>query len=413
MRIIELTMDRFDQFAANHPLRNYCQTSAYARLMGEQGFSYDYIGYEDDSHNLVAASLILYKRIGLCRYAYAPRGFLIDYYNADLVASFVKDIVKRCKDRKIVFIKINPEIIIGELDSKKNFAATYNQNVKIIDDLKDLKFKRRREVEPLELIAPRISTYINLKKYDVNKLNEETKDLLNYANRRGLDYEIATSKDINIFYNFIKNETNFNINSLRNLLNIFSKQSMAELILVKVDYKKFLIQAQENYDMELEHNNECNNLIQDNPNEENLNEKMESDKLLLQLKNDIIEATEGLKKGNNDYIAGAIVIKYLNRITILCSGYNKDFENLYPNYYLYNKLFEIYKDEYDYIDLNGLASDLSSNSKYYEYNQFKLNFNPIIYEFIGEFDIILDEFNFRKLQSRDLIMKELQNFKGL
>ena len=165
--------------------------------------------------------------------------------------------------------------------------------------------------------------------------------------------------------------------------------------------------------MELEHNNECNNLIQDNPNEENLNEKMESDKLLLQLKNDIIEATEGLKKGNNDYIAGAIVIKYLNRITILCSGYNKDFENLYPNYYLYNKLFEIYKDEYDYIDLNGLASDLSSNSKYYEYNQFKLNFNPIIYEFIGEFDIILDEFNFRKLQSRDLIMKELQNFKGL
>ena len=52
--------------------------------------------------------------------------------------------------------------------------------------------------------------------------------------------------------------------------------------------------------------------------------KMESDKLLLQLKNDIIEATEGLKKGNNDYIAGAIVIKYLNRITILCSGYNKD-----------------------------------------------------------------------------------------
>lgn len=413
MRIIELTMDRFDEFAANHPLRNYCQTSAYARFMGEQGFSYDYIGYEDDSHNLVAVSLILYKRVGLNRYAYAPRGFLIDYYNTDLVASFVKDITKRCKDKKAVFIKINPEIIIGELDSKKNFAASYNQNVKIIDDLKDLKFKRRREVEPLELIAPRISAYINLKKFDVNALSDETKELLDYANKRGLDYEHVTSKEINIFYNFIKNETHFSINSLRNLLNIFAKQDMAELVLVKVDYKKFLIQAQENYNAELEHNNECNSLIQENPNEENLNEKMDSDKLLLQLKNDIIEATEGLKKGNNDYIAGAIVIKYLNRITIVTSGYNKNFENLYPNYYLYNKLFEIYKDAYDYIDLNGLASDLSSNSKYYEYNQFKLNFNPIIYEFIGEFDFILDEFNFRKLQSRDLIMKELQNYRGL
>ncbi len=414
MRLIELTIDRFDEFAANHPLRNYCQSSAYAKFMGEQGYSYDYIGYEDDNNNLVAASLILHKRIGsFQKYAYAPKGFLIDYYNLELLKSFIKDLSKKYKDRKIVFLKINPEIIIGELKPKKNFAGTYNQNVKIIDDLKDLKFKRRREIDSLELILPRINPYINLKKYNVNKLDDNVQKIIENSNNKGLDYEIASSREINIFYTFIKDKTNNNINSYRNLLNIFSKSNMAELVLIKVDYRKFLVQAKECYEEEVEHNNQCNTLIQDDPSEENLNIKMESDKYLLQLKNNIVEATEGLKKEANEYIAGAIIVKYLNRVTIVASGYNEHFEKLYPNYFLYNKLFEIYKDEYDYIDLNGLAADFSSDSKYYGDNNFKLSFNPEIYEFIGEFDIILDEGNFRKLQSRDLIMKEFENHKGL
>ena len=414
MRLVELTFDRFDEFASNHPLRNDCQSSAYARFMAEQGYSYDYIGYEDDNNNLVAASLVLFKRIGsFQKYAYAPKGFLIDYYNLDLLNRFVKDISNKYKSKKIVFLKINPEIIIGELKPKKNFAGQYNQNVKIIDDLKDLNFKRRREVKPLELILPRINPYINLKKYKEKKLDDNIRKLIEISNKRGLDYEIATSKEINIFYDFIKDKTHNSINSYRNFLNIFSKSDMAELILIKVDYRKFLVQAKESYEEELDHNNQCNTLIQKDASEENLNIKMESDKQLLRLKNDIIEATEGLKKETDEYIAGAIVVKYLNRITIIASGYNSNFENLNPNYYLYNKLFEIYKEEYDYIDLNGLSSNFNPDSPYYEESQFKLSFNPDIYEFIGEFDVILDDINFKKLQNRDLIMKEFENHKGL
>ncbi len=414
MRIVELTIDKFEQFATNHPLRNYCQSSEYAKFMGEQGYSYDYIGYEDDSNNLVAASLILIKKIGAFqKYAYAPKGFLIDYYNLDLLTKFVKDIAKKYQTKKVVFLKINPEIIIGELKPNKNFAGTYNQNVKIIDDLKDLNFKRRREVEPFDLLVPRINPYVNLKKYSLDKLDDDVKELISYSNTRGLEYEIASSREVNIFYNFVKDSSSISINTFRNLLNIFSKEEMAELILVKVDYKNFLLQARESYDIELNNNNECNARIQDDPSEENLNIKMASDKLLLQLKNNIIEATEGLKKEKNDYVAGAIVIKYLNRVSIVASGYNPHFENLYPNYFLYNKLFEIYKDDYDYIDLNSLSSDFSKDSKHYSENQFKLGFKPEIYEFIGEFDIILDESNFKKLQNRDLITKEFKNHKGI
>ncbi|MFA6752793.1 MAG: peptidoglycan bridge formation glycyltransferase FemA/FemB family protein [Bacilli bacterium] len=411
MKIIELSFEIFDNFASNHPLRNYCQSSAYAMFMSEQGFNYDYIGYEDNG-NIVAASLILYKRIGgMQKYAYAPKGFLIYYYNISLVSDFTKALTKKLKSKGIIFLKINPEIIIAELKYKNSFNSEYNKNVKIIDELKSIDYKRRREIKPLELIEPRISAYVNLKKYNQNKLNNETKEKIIFSQKKGLEYDIATSKEVKIFYDFIKDHTKKNINYYRNLLNIFNKFNMAELLLVKVNYKNFLIQAKEAYEIELENNNNYNKIIQENTTERNLNIKMESDKLLLQLKNNIVEATEGLKKGVNEYIAGAIIVKYQNRITIIESGYNPDFSNLYPDYYLYNKLFEIYAKDYDYIDLNGLSSDFSTGSEYYLSNQFKLEFNPNIYEYIGEFDYIINDFSFKNLQRNDAIAREMQSFK--
>ena len=64
------------------------------------------------------------------------------------------------------------------------------------------------------------------------------------------------------------------------------------------------------------------------------------------------------------------------------------------------------KEMYEYLELNGLASDFSENSIYYDFNKVKLDFDPIIYEFIGEFDIVLNELLFKKIQSKGLLSKE-------
>ncbi len=411
MRIVELTIDQFEQFASKHPLRSFAQSSAYAKFMGEQGFNYDYVGY-DDNGTIVAASLILYKRIGgFQRYAYAPKGFLIDFYNHELVSRFTKDLIKRLKRKNVVFLKVNPEIIIADVSYTDYFTSNYNKNVKIIDDLKDIKYKRRREVEALDFIFPRINGYIDLKKYNLKKLNSKTIEKINYAEKRGLTYETASSRQINLLYNIIKEDTNHSINYYRNFLNIFSKVNKSEFFLIKVNYREFLIQAKGEYERELEVNNSLNKLIQENNNEENLNLKMESDKLLLQLKNNIVEATEGLKKNNDEIIGGAIVIKHLSRITILVSGFKNNFAHLNPYEFLYHKLCMLYKNNFDYLDLNGLSSDFNPNSKYFHKNMRKLEFKPDIYEYIGEFDYIINNSAFRNLQSRNLVAKEMKNIK--
>ena len=57
MRIVNLSLNDFNTFANNHTLRSYYQTSEYAKVMENKGYTYDYIGYMDNSNNLVAVSL--------------------------------------------------------------------------------------------------------------------------------------------------------------------------------------------------------------------------------------------------------------------------------------------------------------------------------------------------------------------
>jgi len=412
MKLVELAASDFDKFASTHPLRNYCQSSSYAKFMAEQGFAFEYIGYSDDTNNLVAASLMLYKKIGMGhKFAYAPKGFLIDYYNKDLLKKFVDEMVDRCRTKGVVFIKINPEIIIGELKAKKNFLTEANPNFQIIDELKDLKFKRRREIETYELLMPRFSPYINLKKYNEEKLAFDFKNYIKISKSRGLILEDAPTKEINQLYDLIKDHVPQEIGFYRNLLNIFNKDNlndMADMLLVQINYREFLLQAQKNYDLEQDRNNILNEMMQDEANEENLELKMESDKLLLQLKDNIIEATEGLKNKEAQYIAGAIIIKYSNRISIIASGYDPDFVTIYPMHFLYSSIIEKYKDDYDYLDLNGYLENPAKDSVHQDLNEFKLGYKPNIYEFIGEFDIILDDMKFRSLQARDLVSTEIK-----
>ena len=406
MRIVELTISDFEEYAYNHPLRNYCQSASYAKLMGEKGFTYDYIGYKDDSNNLVGASLILLKKIGIfSKFAYAPKGFLIDYYDNELLRMFVRDISSYYKRRGYAFIKINPEIIIGELNPKKNYLPNYNQNVNIIDSLKDLGFKRRREIEPLDFVMPRINPYINLKNYDYELMDDEDKEKIKNCNKRGLLVEVATNKEIDEFYKVVKDSTYEDINYYRNILNTFNNGE-SDLILIKVDYEQCLINAQKQYEKEVDENNYWNEMIQRDSSENVLMEKMESDKRLLTYKDEMIQATDRLRREKYKYVGGAIVIKYQNRASIVACGFDKTDSFLTPGYYLYSTLIEKYKNECDYLDLFGLASNFSPSSKYYEFNEEKLAFNPTIYEYIGEFDIILNEGAFKKIQGKGLLSKE-------
>ena len=142
------------------------------------------------------------------------------------------------------------------------------------------------------------------------------------------------------------------------------------------------------------------------PNKKNLNAKMDSDKKLQGYKDNIIKATNGLKRHPTDIIAGALVIKHYNRVSILASGFKDEYKYLNPNHFLYYAIFERYKPYFSYCDMNGVSGNFEPSSPYHGLNQFKIKFNPVIYEFVGEFDLICSERIFKKLIKTSFIEDE-------
>lgn len=408
MKLKNLSIFEFDKFAESHPLGSYHQSSNYALLASEQGYEYDLLGFVDDQGNIYAASLILSKKIGMfTRYGYAPKGFLIDYYNQNLLKEFTQALIKYYYKKNFAFIKINPEISIGTMDYK-NKRITYNKNQIIDSTLKTLNFRKLEGEKHFETKIPQFNAVQILKSTNLRTISKNTRNKINKSIRNGLSLIKGERDDIAILYEFIKNKVNHPINHYYNYYNAFARNNSIDIFLVQIDFEKCLINLRQKYEEEVENNNILVQKVMENPNEANLKRKLSSDNALNIYRENIKVATQYLAINKTAYIAGAITIKYKNRIYILISGYNPEFKRFCPNYFLHFKLIEYYKKDYDFLDLNGITGDFNGSNPYKGLNEFKLGFNPLAFEYIGEYDFIINDGLYKSLDQSGQLAKEFK-----
>lgn len=405
MYLKELSIAEFDGFAKNYPISSYYQSSNYALFMAEFGYDYEFIGFVDELGVIKAAALILIKKIGLSyRYGYSPKGFLVDFLDFDLLKKFIEALRKHY-EKKLTFIKINPEIAIGEINPLSKIT-NYNQNIVVRDYLKELGFLKLKDNKYFESLFPRYNGIINLTEYAFGNLSKNTKNKIRKGIKKGLVFEKKNRENIDTLFNFVKWKKDKDAFYYKNYYNVFDKIQAADIFLVKIDYQQYLLTSKKLYEEELNRNTEISRKLIESSNDSYIKEKMNSDKILLAYKNDIEIATKGLNEQKEIYIAGALVIKYLNRIHIVISGFDKKYKYFDANYFLHYKIMEYYKSDFKFIDLNGLTGDFTENNPYKGLNNFKLGFKPHIYEFIGEFDFILNEHAYRNLIKKGLLAKE-------
>ena len=403
MKIKDISLNDFNNFIKTNPLANHYQTINYALLMSERGYEHDIIGYVDEFNNIYAVTIILFKNINKkYKYGYAPKGFILDYFNEKLVNEFTKELINYYKKKHIIFIKINPEIAIKEITKT---ASINLPNIKIKKILEDNNYIKLKDNLYFESILPRYNAIISLKDFNLKDINKNTRNKINRALTKGLKLEVSNRSGLDILRPFIKRKKTCDEFYYKDYYNAFKKDEMIELLLVYVDPKEYLVKARKIYEDELEKNNKYNQELIKNNSKKNINKKMMSDKKLLSYKNDVYLATELNKQKEKKYIAGALVVKFQNRANILISGYDKKYKAFNPNYFLHYALIKHYQKNFDYLDLNGMTGDLSKNNPYHGLNEFKLGFNPKMYEFIGEFDLPIKPRIYQKLRKKGELAK--------
>ena len=140
MKFCELTEEEFRKFSSTHELCSFFQTPEMARSKKEDGCNYYYVGIKNDNEILCATLLLEYKGT-LFKTFSAPRGYLIDFTNQELLKKFTDEIKKFIKKKGGTLLNIEPKILYKERDMNGQLVDGGFDNSEIYNNLINLGYK--------------------------------------------------------------------------------------------------------------------------------------------------------------------------------------------------------------------------------------------------------------------------------
>lgn len=409
MRVEEINEEIFDNFVKSHIMKNYFQTSSFAKIMDKTVFDIMYIGVFEDNF-LRGVALILYKYIApTIKYGYSPRGFVIDYYNEDLLKSATESIKEFFNKKGFAFIKINPEITYSIVDFNVEKKFINKKNKELLRFMQSLGYNKLADNLYFESLLPKFNPIINLSTYNIEDINNILNSKFNEEVLKGISVKIGEEKDLDAFYDLLNKAKILNFSKYKNYYSILKQKDMIDLFLITINYNDQLKALQREYHITNSENLKINDEFSNNSSDTELyNKKMESDKKLNNIRHEITKISNYIKNNiENEILAGALLIKFEGRISLALAGYNKNLTDKDYKFYLYYKVIDEYKKSgYKFFDLNGITGDFSIQNPYKNLNTFKLQFNPVTYEYIGELDLITNNTFYQLLLSTGMLKKE-------
>ena len=395
MLLKELTNEQFNNFTEEFKDKSIYQTVEYAFVMNKQNFDSLFLGMFDSNNTIVAATLLLIeKRFGF-KYAYAPRGFLIDYNNKEYLNEFTKLIKKYLGKQDIIAVKITP-MIYKEKRNNENIVTVTNENFE--ETLKFLKSKKYYHLgfnNSFEALKPRFEAIIPLNKNYIeifNKLPKTLKTKIRSAAKSGIVIHKGNKDNLGYLYLQTKKKYPRDLEYFNDCYDFFNKNKKAEFYYAKIDTSIFLNKARYEYQKCLEQNNKINEELLENKqsNVKFIQKKMEYDKLLNEVKNDLITATALNRQfPNGIVIASVIIIKHANTATLLIDGYDTNYKKFNGKHLLIWKLIQTFASEgITEFNLGGINNPNDMNEKYKGLTEFKLSFGAESVEYIGDLELI-------------------------
>ena len=399
MKVVTLKPDQFDNYAKNHRYRSYYQSSTYANVMIKFGYSAQYLGVVNDNNKLIGATLILFKKLYMnYKIAYAPRGILYNYENNENLEEMMNVIKKLLNKKKFMLLRIDPYIPLTVRDKDGNIMNFNNKGNEIIENLKSAGFEYKGKTLYFETEKPRWEALILLNK-DVReifaKFDKRTRNKIRKATNSGIEVVRDTSQNVNKLYEFVTSKDHKPLSYYKELVNQFGDN--IDIYYAKLNTETFLINSRRTYEKALDYNNDSQGRVQDmslDPSEREsyINKKMESDRLITNYKNSMVQSTDLLKDNPEGIIiAGAMVLTYDNAAYILTEGVDERYSYINANYLIkWNMIDDYNRQGYKYINLNGVVGEFEKDNEYKGLNEMKLGFNPTVTEYIGEFDMIIN-----------------------
>ena len=430
LKLKNIEKEKFDNFIESHKTKShFLQSLAWGEFSKvKKNLTPYYLGLVDDDNEIIAATLLLEKKLPLnfC-YLYAPRGFVIDYNKKEILRTMTKKTIEFAKKKNAIFIKIDPDIIKTSINylNEETINPHYEE---IFNTLKSLGFKHQGYTKNFETMQPRYTFRIDLNQSIEeieNHFSKTTKQRIAKAKKLDTEVTIGTKNDIKEFYHLMtltesrKDFISYNEDYYQTLYEIFNgnKLSKATLFLGKVNLSKTIKALEKNLKTI---SSQISILPIDNLSKSNKAKLAE----LTKQKENTQKEIEKYKNYKEEYgqsltLSAHMIIEYGDKAWVLYAGNHNILSETYVNYNTYFEHIKYCKEKGIKIyDQFGTIGDLSKNNPRLGLHEFKKKFGGDYIEFMGEWDYITNYpmyFIFTKLVPiyrkliRNKSKKELQN----
>lgn len=393
-----LKREEFKKFSEEHEQESFLQTVELGDLKEELGNIVHYVGVTNKG-KLVGATLLLEEKSIMGKKTfYAPRGFLIDYNNLELLKFFTEELKKYIKKHKGFMLTIDPNVIYRVRSSEGEILNDdKDKNDTLVDNLKSLGFTHFGFNTYLEALQVRWEYRLKLDRpyEEISKdFSKSTRKNIESCYKKGLLVRRGKIEDLpsmeEIFESTSKRKDFFSRS-----LDYYQKmyKHMHDLMTIYIAYL--------DPDIYLKHTQGL--LDEEKKNREQLDEKLKSccvgPKLQHQIElsdnaiNKYSEELEKAKKFKEEYPNGKDVgvllsMKSGNEYLTLSSGILEEYKNFTPKYALYDyHIKDAYEMGYEYVDFYGITGDFDKSNKYYGIYEFKKGFNGNVVELVGQFTL--------------------------
>ena len=376
---IGITAEEHDVFVKNSPQTNLLQSSDWAKIKDNWGN--ERLGvYQDDKLVAVASILIQPLPLGFTM-LYIPRGPIMDYQNSELVAFMFQSIKTYAKSKRAVFAKFDPSLflrkgLIGQ--EAKDQEAT----LAIIQSLKECGVEWVGRTEDMgETIQPRFQANIYKEYFTEDQLSKSTKQAIRTARNKGVEVIFGGTELLDEFAALMKKTEVRKGIHLRGkdyyekLLTTYAGQSY--ITLSRINLAQRLASLKEQLEKNQAEASRFNEKTKPGKIDNNRQEKE-------RLEEEIQFLNQELKDGQEIVsLSGTLTLEFGGTSENVYAGMDENFRRYQPAILTwYETAQHAFDRGADWQNMGGVENHLDGGLYH-----FKSKFNPMIEEFVGEFNL--------------------------
>ena len=376
---IGITAEEHDEFVKNSPQTNLLQSSDWANIKDNWGN--ERLGiYQDQKLVAVASILIQPLPLGFTM-LYIPRGPIMDYQNSQLVSFMLQSIKTYAKSKRAVFAKFDPSLflrkgLIGQ--EAKDQEAT----LAIIQSLKECGVEWIGRTEDMgETIQPRFQANIYKEYFTEDQLSKSTKQAIRTARNKGVEVIFGGTELLDEFAALMKKTEARKGIHLRGkdyyekLLTTYAGQSY--ITLSRINLAQRLASLKEQLEKNKAEASRFNEKTKPGKIDNNRQEKE-------RLEEEIQFLHQELKGGQEIVsLSGTLTLEFGGTSENVYAGMDENFRRYQPAILTwYETAQHAFDRGADWQNMGGVENHLDGGLYH-----FKSKFNPMIEEFVGEFNL--------------------------